>query len=228
MHPVASPSTPTDRDPLPGAPMDPADHPAAFWDRAYGDAAYRYGTEPNAFLAEVASAWPPGRRVLVVGDGEGRNGVWLASQGHEVVTVDTSAVGVDKARALARRAGVSLEARHGVFPEAVPEREAYDAVVLIYVHVPPDLRPGFHRAAVERLVPGGRVVLEGFRPEQRSLGRTSGGPPAVPMLFTESDLRADFEALDLEHLSAPTVVLHEGPGHEGEAEVIRLVGRRRA
>ena len=59
-----------------------------FWDNRYGEPGYAYGTEPNAFLRAQASRLPPGARVLVVGDGEGRNGVWLAIQGHDVLSVD--------------------------------------------------------------------------------------------------------------------------------------------
>jgi hypothetical protein len=83
-----------------------------------------------------------------------------------------------------------------------------------------------HQAAVQALVPGGLVLLEGFRPEQRTLGRTSGGPPAIPPLFSEAILRADFEELEISSLEALTVELDEGPGHRGLAEVVRLVGRR--
>lgn len=200
--------------------------PASFWDEAYRIDHYRYGTRPNAFLAEVApTALARPSRVLVVGDGEGRNGVWLAAQGHDVVTVDASAEGPRKARALAVKHGVTPDIRQGLFPAAVAGEAPFDAVVLIYVHVPPDRRPGFHRAAVDALAPGGVVILEGFRPEQRTLGRTSGGPPDTSMLFTEDALRADFAGLTVERLESATVTLDEGPGHAGVAEVVRLVVR---
>ena len=68
------------------------------WDQAYSDAeGYKYGEQPNAFLKEQAHRIPAGARVLVPGDGEGRNGVWLAEQGHEVTSLDNSAVDLAKA-----------------------------------------------------------------------------------------------------------------------------------
>jgi SAM-dependent methyltransferase len=79
-----------------------------FWDQRFAEPGYKYGTEPNAFLREQGARLHPASRVLVPGDGEGRNGVWLAEQGHTVFSVDNSEVGLQKARALAAARGVSL------------------------------------------------------------------------------------------------------------------------
>lgn len=50
----------------------------SFWDQQFGADGYKYGTQPNAFLVAQAHRLKPGGDVLVPGDGEGRNGVWLA------------------------------------------------------------------------------------------------------------------------------------------------------
>ena len=63
---------------------------------------------PNAFLAAQASRLTPGWSALALADGEGRNGVWLAEQGLEVLSVDSSSVAQEKARRLARSRGVEL------------------------------------------------------------------------------------------------------------------------
>jgi hypothetical protein len=163
---------------------------------------------------------------LVVGDGDGRIGVWLAQQGVSVTTVDASAKGAAKSTSLAAERGVRVDIRVGLFPQATSDCPPFDAVVLTFVHVPPPLRPGVHQAVMQALVPGGLVLLEGFRPEQRTLGRSSGGPPAVPPMFTEEMLRSDFEGIEIESLTSLTVTLDEGPGHSGLAEVVRLIARR--
>lgn len=200
---------------------------ATMWDQMYSTPEYRYGTTSNAFLAEQApNLLSDGVRVLVVGDGEGRNGVWLAEQGFAVTTVDASAKGAAKSKALADERGVTLDIRAGLFPQATADCAPFDAVVLTFVHVPPPMRPGLHQAVIQALAPGGVVILEGFRPEQRTLNRTSGGPPAVPPLFTEEQLKSDFEDLEIISLTSLTVTLDEGPGHSGLAEVVRLIGRR--
>ena len=199
---------------------------ATFWDNAFAADEYRYGTDPNAFLAEQApTLLTPGARVLCIGDGEGRNGVWLAQQGYEVHILEPSGVGIKKALALADKRGVTVNTTQGFFPDTRPEG-LFDAVVLIYLHQPPDRRSAFHEAVVSVLNPGGVVILEGFDVVQRDNNRQSGGPPAREMLFTTELLAADFAGANIEHLVAEETTLREGPGHDGPADVVRLVARR--
>ena len=74
-----------------------------FWDRRAAEPDHKYGTQPNAWLCQQAHRLAPGSRVLLPGDGEGRNSVWLAAQGHQVLAVDSSAVGLAKGQALAQQ-----------------------------------------------------------------------------------------------------------------------------
>ena len=75
---------------------------AAMWDRRYAGEGFAYGETANAFLKGQRPRLKAGMRALVPGDGEGRNGVWLAEQGLIVDAFDLSARGVAKALALAR------------------------------------------------------------------------------------------------------------------------------
>ena len=83
---------------------------AAFWDERYKGEDFAFGTAPNEFLVSQVHHLNPRLRVLVPGDGEGRNGVWLAEQGLIVDTVDVSPLGVAKARNLAKERGVEINA----------------------------------------------------------------------------------------------------------------------
>lgn len=199
------------------------------WDVRYAEAVgYRYGTEPNAFIAEEAPRrLAAGARVLCAGDGEGRNGVWLAGQGFEVVSLDPSAVGMRKAAALAVERGVTLETRVDAMPCAALPDESFDAVVLTFVHLQPAERQAVHADVVRVLRPGGVVLLEAFRPEQLRPDRV-GGPPDLASRYTEATLRADFATLAVERLESPCVELHEGEFHRGPSEVVRLVARKLA
>jgi len=76
------------------------------WDERYQNGGFEFGEAPNLYLQSQAHRLRPGLRALAVGDGEGRNGVWLAGQGLEVTSVDWSGVGLAKAAALARQRGV--------------------------------------------------------------------------------------------------------------------------
>lgn len=198
-----------------------------FWNEQFGKQEYRYGTEPNAFLAERAlDVLPEGARVVSYGEGEGRNAVWLARQGFDVTAVEQSREGIKKMLALAKEHGVEVKAVECTIDAYEPPSEGFDAAVLIYIHAPPKERPALHAKARQSLKEGGVILLEGFTPEQRLLGRNSGGPPSVEMLFTEEILRVDFEGMDIEYLEPREVELSEGPGHQGTANVIRMIARR--
>lgn len=201
--------------------------PAAFWDKAFGNSEYRYGKNPNAFIAEtLPKLLKEGARVLCVGDGEGRNGVWCARQGYQTTSLEPSSAGIQKTRALADEFGVPINSIQDVMPSAQIKDQSFDAVVLTYIHALPGTREEIHQACVRALAPGGVIVLEGFTPAQRERGLTSGGPGNMAMLFTESMLQDDFKDLEIEYIEELTTTLNEGPGHQGEAEVIRLIARR--
>lgn len=196
-----------------------------FWDQNFSVAGFKYGTAPNAFLVEQAHRLKPGSDVLVPGDGEGRNGVWLAQQGHRVTAMDGSVVGLQKAQALAAERGVSIHTVLGDLADWAPAPACFDAVVLTFVHLPPAIRAGAHQRLAAGLRSGGLLILEGFHPQQ--LRHRSGGPKDAAMLFTPELLRADF-ASQLEELMAwdGEVTLDEGPGHQGTAHVTRWIGQK--
>jgi SAM-dependent methyltransferase len=197
------------------------------WDERYRTAeGYVFGTEPNAFLAAQHARLKRGWRALCPGDGEGRNGVWLAQQGLDVLSVDLSSVGLDKALDLASARGVRLMTLQADLTVWQPPEAAFDLVAACFVHLPPQLRPGVHAKYARALKPGGLLILEGFHPDQRALGLTSGGPKDPQMLFAPETLRADFSALSLESCERVETSLGEGPGHQGRAVVTRLVARK--
>lgn len=200
-----------------------------FWDEQFAGDHFKYGTAPNSFLAGEAARLGARATILVPGDGEGRNSVWLAEQAHRVTALDQSAVGLAKARALAADRGVTIESLQADLATWSPEPAAWDAIVLTYVHLPPAWRRDAHRRLAGGLRPGGLLLLEGFHPGQ--LGRSSGGPKDIAMLFTLAMLREDFgpdgpaPLIELAGWEGE-VILDEGPGHQGTAMVTRFVGRR--
>jgi SAM-dependent methyltransferase len=196
-----------------------------FWDQRFAEPGFKYGTEPNAFLVEAARRLAPASVVLVPGDGEGRNGVWLAEQGHAVTSVDNSSVGLQKAQTLAAERGVTLTTALVDLADWSPQPGSVDAVVLIYVHLPGSIRLRAHRALAQWLKPGGWLILEAFHPQQ--LQHASGGPKDVDMLYTPEQLTAEFDGLLKPALAwQGETTLAEGPGHQGLAHVTRWLGQR--
>ena len=194
------------------------------WNEKYGQVDYLYGTHPNEFLVSQVYRLPPGARVLVLGDGEGRNGVWLAEQGYDVTTVDYSTVGCEKARQLADERDVSIAVHCADLTEWDWQEDDFDAVVLIYLHFEPAARRDVYAHAVEVLRPGGLVIVEMFHPRQ--LDYRSGGPKRADMLVRADDLADDLTGIEWLILAEGKVLLDEGPGHRGPGFVTHGVGRR--
>lgn len=196
-----------------------------FWNDRYRGEDLVYGEAPNRFLAGHVGLLPPGGRVLLPADGEGRNAVHLAELGFAVCSFDQSEVAVEKARAWAARRGVRIDARVADALEFDYAPAAYDAVALIFAHLPPPVRIHVHAKAVEALKPGGLILLQAFRPEQ--LGRTTGGPKDPAMLYDAATLRRDFAACsEIVRLDGTLEVLEEGPNHRGEGAVISFIARK--
>jgi hypothetical protein len=106
----------------------------------------------------------------------------------------------------------------------VPAPGGYDAVVLIFLHLPPPLRALVHARAESALAPGGVLVIEAFT--LRQIAFTSGGPKQVEALYEPETLRQDFPGIAWEVLREEETELDEGPLHRGKAAVVRGLGRR--
>lgn len=195
------------------------------WQQRYSVADYVFGEEPNAFLFSKRDLLPKGARVLAVADGEGRNGVWLAEQGLDVVSLDFSPVAQDKAKALAakRNARLSFEIAD-VHEWAYPEN-ASDVVVEIFTQFSSPAQRARKWAGMKRtLKPGGLLLIEGYTPKQIDYG--TGGPKARENLYTRDMLETEFGGFSRVEIEEAERPLSEGAGHSGMSAVIDLVARK--
>lgn len=190
------------------------------WDERYGEEGWAFGTEPNDFLREVSPLLRTGD-VLVLGDGEGRNGVYLAGCGLRTVTVDLSPVGVAKARSLAAQRGVDIDARVADLSDFDMGEGRWDAVVSIFCHLPPALRSSVHSRVRAALRPGGHFVLESYT--AANIGRGVGGPQSPDMTLELAELERDFAGWTLEvHREVERPVV-EGRYHSGLSATVQFV-----
>ncbi len=198
---------------------------AEFWDQRYDGEGYAFGMQPNSFLASQEQYLRAGLEVLVPGDGEGRNGVWLAKKGLSVRTVDVSPLGVAKARRLAEAEGVNLRSEVADLLTWEWPQSRYDIVAAIYLHFLDVDRPRIHRSMIDALKPGGILILEAFRLEQLEAQKVyhSGGPKTADMLYSKAKLTSDFSGLPMLLLEEATVELSEGHRHSGLAAVVRAI-----
>ena len=195
-----------------------------FWDKRYGGQDFFYGTEPNQFLASQAGLFLPKGKLLCLGEGEGRNAVFLAGQGFEVTALDACATGLQKAEHLAAQRGVTIRTQVADLNDFDLGDQIWDGVISIWCHLPSALRARVHAGCRRALKPGGVFLLEAYRPEQIALA--SGGPKEVDMLPTLDLLNQ--ELAGLQPLLAREIEREvlEGAGHTGQSAVVQWIGRK--
>lgn len=195
------------------------------WNTRFAAADYVFGTEPNAFLASQRARLKPGQSALAVADGEGRNGVWLARQGLDVVSMDFSPIAQDKARRLAERHNVKLRFERADITTWDWQPERFDVVAAIFFQfLSPAARAAAFAGMKATLKRGGLLLLQGYRPKQ--LEYKTGGPSIAENLYTSAILRAAFGDMVILHLAEHDSEVHEGAGHKGLSALIDLVARK--
>ena len=194
------------------------------WDERYQEQALTYGDKPNDFLVEQVGSLSPGN-CLCIAEGQGRNAVWLASQGFEVTAVDQSSVGMARAGELAKERGVELTTQVADLADFDFGGARWDNVVSIFGHLPSDLRRDVHRRIVEALRPGGVFLIEAYTPAQLGTSGT-GGPSDADMLLTADTLRSELAGLDTVLAREITREVNEGEFHKGEGAVVQFIARK--
>ena len=193
----------------------------ARWEARFATPDYAFGKEPNYFLRSCQKLLPRRSRALAVADGEGRNGVWLAEQGLDVVSLDFSPAAQNKARALAAERRVKVvfvktDVHVWDYPQAT-----FDVVVEIFAQFSPSAERTIKWRGMRRaLKPGGLLIIQGYTPKQLQHG--TGGPKQLENLYTRAMLEREFgDFRDLKIVEEERD-MREGASHAGLSAVIGL------
>ena len=195
-----------------------------FWNERYSSEEYAYGTEPSKLLQLQLKLLRAGK-ILFPAEGEGRNAVYAAQCGWNVTAFDQSTEGKRKALLLAESKNVRIEYFIESFESISLATNDYDALALMFVHIPSEVRTMIHRKFLSYLKPGGIVILEAFTKNQ--LQYSSGGPKNLNQLYSLNEIAADFDECDMLLGEEKIVTLNEGQYHSGDASVIHFVGKKR-
>ncbi len=195
------------------------------WQGRFAAPGYLFGTAPNEFLKRHAHLLKKGEKALAIADGEGRNGVFMAELGLDVLSVDFSPAAQEKARNLAAERGVTLKIEQVDIINWDWPAEAFDVVAAIFFQFTgPEGRDKIFAGIKKALKPGGLLLLEGYGPKQ--LEYKTGGPGKLENLYTRELLEeafGDFSSTDVREYDAE---INEGPGHGGLSALVDLVGRK--
>ena len=194
-----------------------------FWDERFGNKEYAYGVNPNDFFKGQIDFLIPGK-ALFPAEGEGRNAVYAAQLGWEVTAFDPSIEGKRKAEMLAQKQNVSINYFIDSYEFVSFPKETFDCIVLIFAHMHPLKRKEYHQKLTSFLKPKGMLILEGFSKKQ--IQNDTGGPKDIEMLFSKDELQSDFSSLSQINIEERDVLLNEGPFHQGNASVIRVLATK--
>lgn len=193
------------------------------WDERYRDRELLWGADPNRFLVPEVDGLEPGR-ALDLACGEGRNAIWLATRGWDVTAVDFSAVALDRGRAIAERAGVTVDWHEADLLAYDPPAEGFDLVALVYLQVAAPQRQAVLATAAAALAPGGVLLV--IAHDRDNLERGVGGPQDPAVLARPDEVAADLVALGLRVDKAEEVLRpvdsDTGPRHAVD-HVVRAV-----
>jgi len=195
-----------------------------FWDERFDQEEYYYGTEPNDFLREQARVFPPKGRLLSLGEGEGRNAVFLAELGYEVTALDSAQVGLDKTAQLARQRNVVVHPVLAHLKYHEFEKDHWDGVINIFCHLPAPVRQHVHKNLPLTLKKGGIFLMEAYTPEQLEYG--TGGPKNIELLYEPDTIKKELKGLKLLRFEVVERAIHEGQGHTGMSSVLQVIARK--
>ncbi|PIB28843.1 class I SAM-dependent methyltransferase [Maribacter sp. 4G9] len=195
-----------------------------FWNQRYAEESFAYGTEPNQFFKKELNILEQGS-LLLPAEGEGRNALYALQKGWETSCFDYSEPARKKALDLIAPFGFDVDYQISDVLDYTSSKQ-FDVLGFSYAHFPQEIRLKAHQHLITFLKPGGKVIFEAFAKSQ--LGKASGGPKNVEMLFSIAEIKEEFKGISFSYLKELTTYLKEGLYHQGEARVIRFIGTKRA
>src|SRR6218665_120591 len=144
-----------------------------FWNGKFSKADYFYGTKANEFLASNIELFKNHKKLLCLGEGEGRNAIFFAQNDFEVGAIDASNLGLEKLKNRAIEEKLDIKTICMDLNDWTV-LEKYDVIVASYLHMFKNEREELFKKIENSLTSNGYFVGEFFSTKQ--LEFNSGGP----------------------------------------------------
>ena len=194
----------------------------AFWNAKFQTKDLIYGENPNNFIKENIDLILTAKSVMCLGEGEGRNAIYLADKGLVVEALDVSDVALAKLRKRAKEHYLFIKTRHTLLAYWEPD-QYYDAIICTYLQLPKEQQKMLFEKAIEALLPNGYFMAELFSESQ--IHFESGGPKNMAFLYDLNDILDSVKTLPCKiiKLAQEVIALNEGNRHVGRASVLRII-----
>ncbi len=178
-----------------------------------------HGHEPHPFIKRVVDNLPVGR-LLLTGETAGHHAAYAADAGWEVHAVGFKPQDQHETLRLAEEKGLELTISLYEPGTSFCKDLAFDAAILLFVHLPSAVRQSFHQDVVSCLKPdGGNLYLLAYSENQ-----PAGTRAKLPEVrYREADLVEDFKGLQIDLLQEEEEKL---PDSNEKVSLIHLTGVR--
>jgi SAM-dependent methyltransferase len=194
-----------------------------FWDERFKEFPQAYGTDVNDFLKDHLDLFDhPKGKVLSLGEGQGRNALFLASKGYDVIALDYSQIALEQLIINANQLNLKLEtvlADLTLFN--LEELKQVTHIYSIWCHLPSVIRKKVHQSIEKMLPQGGIYLIESYTKEQ--LKYNTGGPKDLDLLLSKQELLNDFRAMEVISCEEKIRTIKEGTFHQGESAVLQAI-----
>lgn len=191
------------------------------WDKSFSVKEFVYGETANSFIQSKSNIIPAQASIACFAEGEGRNAVFLAKQGHEVTTYDQSIIGLKKTKTLAHKNKVNVKTVEMDLTKKKVKDNQYDAAIMVFGHVPKEDQPFFMQSLIDSVKPGGYVIFEVYSEDQ--LAYQTGGPKLKGMLYDPADVLQWVKNNKCLHFYYGEAERNEGSRHTGIGHIIQVV-----
>ncbi|MEY9975033.1 2-polyprenyl-3-methyl-5-hydroxy-6-metoxy-1,4-benzoquinol methylase [Lysinibacillus sp. RC46] len=180
-----------------------------------------YGEQPNTFIEDYVHYLKDYPNVAAYAEGEGRNAVFLALQGHTVTAFDYAESGLEKTEQLAEKHNVSVHTKlTDLLQDELPV-EKFDAAIMVFGHFPVEQQQEVFKRIVNSVKSGGRIMMELYSIYQ--LPYASGGPKQLDFLYDPLDVLKWCQPYKIIHFFTGEQMRNEGILHTGLAHTIQFI-----